>query len=286
MSQITYDAESTPAVRDAVPWRTPAFACCYGVAMIAVMAQLTLTHLGLVWQTCIPCLAASLAIGFYLLAISPSRFALTFFILGGSHAIVVAIAYWSFWRDNPEMANMLFLRHGLVFWSATALLSAAIAYWNRRRCWRIQRIIDEEPTSPKRISLPITTLDCVYLTAILVAMGLFQKWAIGPLAESLPMGIVVVIMLAGYMRCGLSPGGRGFSPVAMIFTGLGCLSFGCLILWVYYPQHSAFPIMLVGIPAILWSGVLLSLRGDGYRLVRDFSTIADKAPIAEPDPLA
>ncbi|UUO06836.1 hypothetical protein M4951_00645 [Blastopirellula sp. J2-11] len=299
MSQFAYDAESTLAVqkRAAAPWRTPAFVLFYGAAIVALIAILAcwpnshviLLSSGLfsfVWRVAVPVIAAFVAIGCYLLVMAPRRCWATLLILAVSHGMVGGIAYWILWRDNPGMANSLFGQIAIVFWLVLAILSVALAYWNRRRCWRFQRISSDEPASPPRMSLPMSPVDYLFLAAILVAMGMFQKWASGPMAEALPASIVVITILAGMVRIGLAPARRGFSPTALIITGLICLAAACLCGWYFYPRQITLLFVMLGIPITLWSGVLLALRGDGYRLVRDYSVIADKDPIAEPDPLA
>ncbi|TWT38579.1 hypothetical protein [Blastopirellula retiformator] len=264
----------------AVPWKAMAFAAIYGVAMAALIATLSLRSLGFVWQTCIPVTGAAIAIGSYLLAMAPKRLLGIVVLLFLTHAIVVAFAYRSLGLQDPAMAKQL-AKHLGVFLLSLACVSATLAYWNRRRYWRIERRGNEEPDPRSGRSLAMSRFDYFYLLASVGGLIAFHK-----VTESVPVSVVFVGVLQLFTRVALAPARRGFSPVAVILTGYGCLAAGCFAGWTFYPTNSLVLMVLVGLPATLWCGILLSLRADGYRRVRDFAAYAENLPIAEPDPLA
>ncbi|MCC9606610.1 hypothetical protein LOC68_17000 [Blastopirellula sp. JC732] len=282
MDEIAYDAATAPAAekRGDVPWRALAFTGAYGAAILAVVV--TLSHWPDVysWLICIPAMGAGLAMSVYLLTMSPRRFAGIAILLLGLTAAIVGMCYLDLSSRDLALAKIQFSY--LRFYGASVgCVAAALAYWSRRRYWRIQPVDGEGPESPKRISIPMSVWDYVYLATCVGALILFHRTT-----ESVPISVIVVGLLHLFVRVGLAPATRGFSPPALIVTGLVCLAALFQAVWLFYPVQSPILIALVGIPSLLWGGILLSLRGDGYRRVQDFSAYAENVPIAEPDPLA
>lgn len=288
MSQVA--CEITPPFaeesRRRFAWKAPIFAIVYGAALIAIAVYLTTLPTPLVLVLGVPAVAAATAIITYLLVISPTTQWLAALLLVGGHAALIGIGVVHY-----ASLQRVIVRHemmpGILFWCAIAVSTGALAYWDRRRYLRLQRSADLELQlqPPRRISL--SRFDYVYLALVLAALAALIKWAYRDMyVVLLPAGMVIAALVTAAVRLGLAPSRRGYSPAAVIGMGLIFVTAGVTLAWVFYPQYAYLFLAVAGCPIALWSGLILTIRGDGYRIARDFSVIVDKAPVAEPDPLA
>lgn len=263
-----------------------AFALAYGGTLIAAAIYLTTFRVVLAWGLSLPAVGAATAICAYLLVISPSRLWPTLLVTFGAHAVAVAIAVRHYLERNPHDIQSEIIP-GFLFWGAIAAATASFAGWDRRRYLRLRRRGDQEPqTRPSRV-IPLTAADYVYLALVLLAFAALQKWGFREMtALFLPAGVVIAAIGTAVVRLGLARSRRGYSPSVVIVMGFSFVAAATLTVWFFDHRIAYLFLAVAGCPIVLWSGLILAIRGDGYFLARDFVGIVDKVPVAEPDPLA
>ncbi|MFI4876276.1 MAG: hypothetical protein ACIALR_13085 [Blastopirellula sp. JB062] len=287
-------AKPPPIGGDRAPRRAIAFVVGYSIVLLGLIVFMLLSapslySLQLVLGLCLVSFYGTLTLVPALLVLAPWRCGAAGLLLFAAHGIIAAVIFGLNYLLHLVPRQNLY-EIGLAYFALTiAVLSTLLAYWFYRRHWRIERIslaaAEETDLGPNGRNAPMSTIDYAYLVACVPAIWLLQQGAVYfPL--SLPFGILAIAMMQPIAMVALRETRRGVMPGMLLAAGLAFCYAVSMAVWLFHVPIGRLLLVVTFSLFTLWTGLLLSLRGDGYRWRRDLSAVVQPDPIAEPDPLA